>query len=482
MPPRHGRRSTPPRRPIPAADGPAVDPASFRDPSGFVFRRDGTLYRQIQPPGAADWEAFRTSGLYERLAADRLIVEHTDVDLDLAALQGAVAVIRPRALDFISYPYEWCFSQLREAALLTLDLQARALDAGMRLRDASAYNVQFDAGRPILIDSLSFEAAPPTEPWPAYRQFCEHFLAPLALMAHRDARCGLMLRDFIDGIPLDLAAGLMPVRTRLNLGLQAHLHLHARAQRNAAGAGSPAPSEAGPPQRRVSETGQRALLDSLRRTVEGLRYQPSGHWTGYASATSYSDRGTASKGEIVAEMLDAIGGATAWDLGANVGVYSALAAERGYRVAAFDQDAASVESHWRRLADRRSAILPLVMDLTNPSPALGWSLEERASFLERGQPDVILALALVHHLAIGNNVPLPGVARLFARLSPRAIVEFVPKDDPMTRRLLAARPDIFESYSIEGFRAAFSAHFHIARETPVEDSPRTLFLLERRDS
>ncbi|MBA2632422.1 MAG: SAM-dependent methyltransferase [Chloroflexi bacterium] len=457
-----------------------MDPASFRDPSGFVFRRDGILYRQIQQPAAADWEAFGSSGLYERLVADRLIVEHSDAGLELAAGPDAAAVIRPRMVEFISYPYEWCFSQLKGAAQLTLEVQSRALDAGMRLRDASAYNVQFEAGRPILIDSLSFEVADVTEPWPAYRQFCEHYLAPLALMAHRDVRCGLMLRDFIDGIPLDLVARLLPGRTRLNLGLSAHIHLHAGAQRRAAS--EPAPADgAARAKRRLSETGQRALLDSLQRTVSGLRYEPSSHWADYSHATSYSDAGTASKGRLVREMLAAVGGSTAWDVGANVGVYSAMAADAGYRVIAWDLDAASVEEHWRRVrGDRNPAILPLVLDLASPSPALGWGLEERASFLGRGEPDVMMALALVHHLAIGNNVPLPGVARLFARMAPRAIVEFVPKEDPMTRRLLAARRDIFDRYSIEGFRDAFDGPFRIVREAPVEDSPRTLFLLERR--
>ena len=457
-----------------------MDPASFRDPSGFVFRRDGVLYRQIQESGGQDWNAFLSSGLYDRLVADRLIVEHQEEPIDRAALPGGVAVLRPRLIDVISYPYEWSFSQLKEAALLTLELQSRALDAGMRLKDASAYNIQLDAGRPILIDSLSFELAAPTEPWPAYRQFCEHFLAPLALIAHRDARCGLMLREFIDGIPLDLAARLLPGRTRLNLGLSAHVHLHAGAQRRAAN--DPVP-DAGPPrkERRISETGQRALLDSLRRTVEGLRWKPSSHWSAYASTTSYSEAATTSKAEIVRAMLAEAGGRTAWDVGANTGVYSALAADAGYRVVAWDQDAASVEAHWLRVrGDGNPAILPLILDLANPSPSIGWGLEERSSFLERGEPDVMLALALVHHLAIGNNVPLPGVALLFARMAPRAIVEFVPKEDPMTRRLLAARRDIFEHYTIDGFREAFGGPFRVLRETPVADSPRTLFLLERR--
>lgn len=429
---------------------------------------------------AADWDAFLSNGLYQRLAADRLIVEHEPASSELAALPGAVAIIRPRIVDFVSYPYEWSFSQLKDAALLTLQLQNLALDSGMRLKDASAYNIQFDAGRPVLIDSLSFEVAEATEPWPAYRQFCEHFLAPLALIAHRDARCGLLLREFIDGIPLDLATTLLPGRTRLNLGLASHLHLHAGAQRRAARA-APAAEEAPKQERRISATGQRALLDSLRRTVQGLRWEPSGHWAGYATTTSYSEAATASKGEIVREMLTAVGGRTAWDVGANTGVYSALAAEAGYRVIAWDQDAGSVEAHWRRVrGGANPAILPLILDLANPSPALGWGLEERRSFLDRGEPDVIMALALVHHLAIGNNVPLLGVARLFARMAPNAIVEFVPKEDPMTRHLLSARRDVFEGYTIDGFRAAFGERFEIVRETPIADSPRTLFLLSRR--
>ena len=408
------------------------------------------------------------------------MVAHEEVANELAATDGASAVIRPEPIGFISYPYEWCFSQLKEAALLTLELQSRALDAGMRLKDASAYNVQFTAGRPILIDTLSFERAPDTEPWPAYRQFCEHFLAPLALMAHRDVRCGLLMREFIDGIPLDLAVSLLPGRTRLNFGLLSHLRMHAGAQRRASRS-APGADDAAPSARSVSATGQRALLDSLRRTVSGLRWEPSGHWAEYATTTSYSGAATISKGEIVREMLGVVGGTSAWDVGANTGVYSAMAAEAGYDVVAWDQDAGSVEAHWRRVqGGAQPRVLPLVLDLANPSPSLGWGLAERRSFLDRGEPDVAMALALVHHLAIGNNVPLPGVARLFARMAPHAIVEFVPKDDPMVRHLLSSRRDIFDTYTIDGFREAFATEFEVLREAPVNDSPRTLFLLRRR--
>ena len=461
-----------------------IDPASFRDPSGYVFRHDGVLYRAIQPAAAPDWTAFQERGLAASLIEDGLLVSHEPAATDLAPLPGAVSVIQPRELPLISYPYEWAFSQLREAALVTLEAQARALTFGMRLRDASAYNVQFDRGRPVLIDSLSFEMADWAEPWPAYRQFCQHFLAPLALMAHRDLRCGLMLRDFIDGLPLDLAAGLLPVRTRLG-GLLPHIHLHAAADRRARGAElrrASEPARAPASARKMTLVRHEALVDSLRRAVEGLRLEPGGgHWLTYTRETSYTPEGAESKRQIVERMLAAAGGSVVWDLGANVGTYSDLAAGSGRLVIAFDQDPSVVELHWRNLSpEARASVLPLVMDLANPSPALGWAHHERRSLLERGPADVAMALALVHHLAIGNNVPLPRIAEVLAQAGRRVVVEFVPREDPMVGQLLASRRDIFTDYTLPAFRAAFGQAFVTLDEAPVADSLRTLFLLERR--
>ncbi len=332
------------------------------------------------------------------------------VDTSLAASPDAVAVLRPRELPLISYPYEWCFGQLREAALLTLELQRRALAAGMRLKDASAYNIQFDAGRPILIDTLSFEVGDPAQPWPAYRQFCEHFLAPLALVAYRDPRCGLMLRDFIDGIPIDLAARLMPCRTRL--------------RRRPAGAPPPACRRAAAqPGGRAhrSSTGNRAACRgrARRRSWTACAARSKGcagsrAGTGCSTAARPATaRPAPRRSETSSSACSAASGArVVWDLGANVGTYSTIAAGDGRQVIAFDQDASSVEHHWRSLsAEARASVLPLVMDLTNPSPALGWALEERRSLVQRGPADLIMALALVHHLAIGNNVPLEGWPR-----------------------------------------------------------------------
>ena len=189
---------------------------SFRDPSGFVYERDGVLYRRVHRSYAAHYDRLMDSGLYAALVGDGLLVPHEEVG-PRGGEQDPYATLRPERVAFVSYPYEWCFSQLKDAALTTLRIQERALGFDMTLKDASAYNIQFHRGRPVLIDTLSFECYEEGVPWVGYRQLCQHFLAPLALMAHRDVRLGGLLRLHLDGIPLDLASTLLPARTRLDV-------------------------------------------------------------------------------------------------------------------------------------------------------------------------------------------------------------------------------------------------------------------------
>jgi len=468
-----------------APQGATRHPASWRDPSGFIYRRDGVLLRQVQPVFLKDWAEFRDSALAKRLVAGGQLLPWQDAPLGDAFDDSAAAVIRPEVVPFISYPYEWTFGQLRDAALLTLDVQATALGMGWTLKDATAYNVQYRGVRPVLIDHLSFRRLLPDSPWVAYQQFCEHFLAPLALMSRRDIRMGRMLRDQLDGIPLDLAASLLPGRTKLRLGLGAHVHLHARSQRSHAG------DARKPTQVKISLTRLTALVESLRGTVAGLKWEPSGtEWADYADKdhASYEGGSPDAKEAIVRDLLAAAGdgagldaGRMAWDLGANTGRFSRIAADLGYRVLSFDIDPAAAERHYRalRTADRTDTT-PLVMDLADPSPGLGWAGAERSSFVERANADVILALALVHHLAIGRNVPLPMVMDLFADLAPQVIVEWVPRGDPMVDILLASREDVFTDYTTEGFEAAAGLRFEVRSRTPIEGSPRVLYHLVRR--
>lgn len=449
---------------------------SFRDPSGFVFRRNGRVYRQINQRYRAHYDHLISSGLYGRLVDEGLLIAHEESPEPPLETESSYLVLAPRPLPFISYPYEWCFSQLREAALATIRIQRLAVQRGMSLRDASAFNLQFLGGRPVFIDTSSFEKLREDEPWVGYQQFCRHFLAPLALAAYVDVRLLMLLRNHLDGLPLDLAARMLPFRSRLRPGLLMHLHAHAAAQRKTAGKA---------PARSSSTFGRNALMgliDSLESTVRSLAWTTEGEWAKYYTATNYSDEAFDSKKTLVSDMLTSARGKTVWDLGANTGPFSRLAAKAGAALTvSIDLDPAAVETNYELCRrDNAETVLPLVGDLANPSANLGWAGEERQSLESRGPADVVLALALVHHLAIGNNTPLRRVADYFSRLGKRLIIEFVPKGDSQVDRMLASREDVFDDYHEDGFEAAFARRFDIERRETIQGTKRTLYLMRRR--
>jgi hypothetical protein len=453
--------------------------SSFRDPSGFIFKRDGKLLRQVNQRYAADYSLLMSSGLYAKLIKAGLMVPHAEVAEPPAEPGIAYKVIQPDLLPFISYPYEWSFSQLKDAALATLSIQKRALKAGLSLKDSSAYNIQFVRGKPILIDTLSFEAYREGEPWVAYRQFCQHFLAPLALMACTDVRLGQLLRVYIDGVPLDLAARLLPRSTRFNFGLLTHLHVHARAQRRYAD------KEVARPQKvagRMTQQQLIGLIESLESTVKKLVWRPAGtEWGNYYEITNYSDAAFEHKKQLVSDWTGRVSPERVWDLGANTGVFSRLASATGIHTVAFDIDPAAVESNYLQIKkDNEQYLLPLVLDLTNPSPAIGWQNRERESFRERGPADMVYALAVIHHLAISNNVPLGRAADFFYDTGRWLIIEYVPKSDSQVAKLLASRLDIFDSYTREDFERVFAERFSIHASAPLAESERMLYLMERK--
>jgi len=450
-------------------------PSSFRDPSGFLFRRGGRLYRQINDSYRADYKQLMESGLYRDLTESGLLVPHEETSEPQMSGGGSL-VIQPETIPFISYVYEWSFSQLQDAALTTLAVQMKAVERGMSLKDASAYNIQFRRGRPILIDTLSFERYREGEPWVAYRQFCQHFLAPLALMSHTDVRLSQLMRVYIDGIPLDLASHLLPSKTHLNLGLATHIHLHAQAQRKYAD------KQAKPVDRKMSRMAFLGIIDNLESTTKKLSWKPDGtEWADYYAATNYTDASLEHKAQLVAEYVERVSPKTVWDLGANTGRFSRIASDRGIPTVAFDIDPAAVELNYLdcRKRDEKS-MLPLLSDLTNPSPAIGWQNRERQSLIERGPCDTAMALAIIHHLAIGNNLPFDRVVDFLAGVCRSLVIEFVPKSDSQVQRLLATREDIFPGYTREEFEQAFAARFAILASSPPKDSERTLNLMELR--
>ncbi len=461
--------------------------SSFRDPSGFLFTSGGTLYRQVQPVYGPHYEHLRASGLYDALVAQSMLVPHDEADLGLAAESGAFRVLRPERVATVSLPYEWCFGQLRAAALLTLRIQQLAIEHGMVLKDASAFNVQFRGTAPVFVDTLSFERLEEGKPWVAYRQFCQHFLAPLALQSLVDVRLRDLTRIYLDGVPLDLASQLLPRRTWARPWAALHIHLHARsiarfASTSTAAGNTPAAngkSAAPTSSKRVSRAGLTGLVAHLLSAVTALEWAPGGtEWADYEVSHGYDPSGHTAKHEIVSQYLQQIRPGLVFDLGANTGEYSRLARSTGATVVAIDGDPSAVERAYRRFsADNEAGILPLWIDLANPSPGQGWAHSEWPSLEARGPADLVLALALVHHLAIGNNVPLPHVAAFLSRLGRWVIVEWVPKEDPQVERLLRSREDVFSAYNEESFAAAIRQVFNVEERRPVGSTGRVLYLL-----
>ncbi|MEX2006643.1 MAG: hypothetical protein WD877_00480 [Candidatus Saccharimonadales bacterium] len=448
--------------------------SSFRDPSGFMFRADGSLLRYVSLLYKDNYDKLLSSGLYEKLEAANLLISHQDVTKKHGKVDNrCYKILRPELVPFISYPYEWSFSQLKDAALTTLKIQKLALEHGMILKDASAYNIQFYGGEPLLIDTLSFDVYKEGQAWLAYQQFCHHFMGPLALAAYVDIRLLKLLRDYVDGIPLDLVSKLLPVKTRFKPQLYMHLHLHAKSQKKHAGR-----------QKKVSATlslkALNNLVDSLELVIKSLKWQPSGtQWADYYEDTNYSQTAFKSKLKIVEELISLSKPSVMWDMGANIGEFSRLASNKDVFTIAFDTDPAAVEKNYLQVKkNSESNLLPLTLDLANPSPPIGWANQERMSLSDRGSPDLVMALALIHHLAISNNVPLADIAKFFAGLTKHLIIEFVPKEDSQVKRLLLNRKNIFSNYSQKEFEKVFANYYKVVKSAKVSGSQRTIYLMK----
>lgn len=454
--------------------------SSFRDPSGFVFKKSGTVYRQVNSVYKKDYDLLISSGLYEKLITLGYLIKHRETPLEKGHHKDIYKILQPEQLDFISYPYEWTFSMLKDAALHTLQIQKIAIEHGMSLKDASAFNIQFIGGKPTLIDTLSFEVYDEGKPWVAYKQFVEHFLAPLALSALTDIRLNRLTSVFLDGIPVELAARMLPLRSRLNLSFLIHIFAHATSQKKFS-------------QKKLGKTleqkkfGKRSLLgliDNLESSIKKLQWNPKGtQWEDYyeEDKNNYISTSLTHKAELVKKYVEKIKPKMVWDMGANTGYFSRIAGSSGAQVVAFDIDYGAVEKNYQQIKTKKETnILPLFSDLTNPTPSLGWENKERLSLFERAPADAILALALIHHLAIPHNVPFSYLASCFARLGRFLIVEFIDKQDSQVQILLANRKDIFDKYSQKHFEEDFKEFFTIKQATPIKGSKRVLYLMEKK--
>jgi hypothetical protein len=434
------------------------------------------VFRVLSTTGLEDWEALQSSALWPELQSERLVVATEPAELDgLPDLLGgrAAGALRHERVPFVSYPYEWPFSMLKDAAMLQLELNQRALKAGLALKDATPYNVQWRGTKPVFIDVGSFERLRRGEPWIGYRQFCMQFLYPLMLQAYKDLPYHAALRGSLDGIsPHDARAVL--AGDRFKKGVLSNVLLHARLEERHGGEGG----------RQVKQEMKRAgfgeellaanfaKLEKLVRRLEWKAGETA--WTGYGEQNTYDDASAAAKAAFVREAAARRPACLAWDVGCNDGTYSRIAAESADLVVAFDADHATVDALYRAL-DGREDILPLVMSVTDPSPDLGWRGRERASLERRGTPDLTLCLAVVHHVCITGNVPVRELLDWLRSLDTTLVIEFPDRADPMVQRLLSGkREGSNPDYDAAVFEQALEERFTVERKAAASET-RTLY-------
>jgi SAM-dependent methyltransferase len=465
-----------------------VEPGSFRDRDSRVVVAPDAVYRVLSGTGADDWRALADSPLLERLRADGTLIGTEEVEP--AALGGAAdvlpegteAVLRHERVPFVSYPYEWTFGMLREAALLQLDLLLACLDEGLTLKDATPYNVQFRGSAPLFIDVGSFERLREGEPWAGYRQFCMLFLYPLLLQAYKDIPFQPWLRGAIDGITPTEAARFFTLRDRFRRGVLTHVALHARLERRYED------REGGEVKEELRKANFKsdlikANVQRLRKLVSRLSWKAGDTaWTNYRKECTYSDADAERKAEFVRDAAAAAQPDLCWDMGCNDGAYSRIAAEHSEYVVAFDYDQATVDALYRALrAEDERRILPLVANLADPSPGLGWRGLERRPLEDRGSPDLVLALALIHHVSITANVPIAEFLDWLRELDATLVIEFPKREDPMVRKLLSGKREGSNAdYELETFERLLGERFDVERSEPLPSGARILYLARPR--
>lgn len=449
-------------------------PASFRDPSGFIYEKDGTVYRFVSSVYQPHYDQLQSSGLAAELIKQHLLLPLTEINENHTGRTDWYKTLQPQQIPFISYAWEWSFEQLKDAALTTLSICKASLKKGMILKDASHTNIQFVDGKAKLIDTLSFEKYEEGEAWIAYRQFCECFLNPLLLASHKEVEVHKLLLSYPDGVPALLTAKLLPFKTRLNPVVYLHVHLHAKLS------GRKTAKETNS-SRKVSLKNIEQIIQSLYDCISGLSLpSKTTTWNNYYEETILSAEYLSEKKKLVSSLLEQMTYNTVIDLGANEGEFSLLCKKEAFIVST-DFDSACINSLYISLKKQKQKnILPLVVDLTYPSPALGWMNNERPAFFNRKKFDTGFALALIHHLAIAKNLSFEQLAVFFADTCTQLLIEFVPKEDPKVKEMLTWREDIFGTYTEEYFETVFEKYFKLKNKIPVPGSVRVLYHFQKQ--
>ena len=448
--------------------------SSYKDRDGFIFKHNGKYYRCINTSYNQQYQQLMQGGLYALLTKKKWLVSHEEITNDPELYFPGASIIFPQQIPVISYPYEWCFTMWQDAALLTLNIAKVSIEKGMLLKDATPFNVQFVNGRPIFIDTLSFEKYNEEKPWVAYRQFCECFLAPLLLQHYCHIEMGKLLTLYPNGIPLEILKSLLPAKAKWNLHNYLHIYLQAAVKPGKR-------KDAATAVKHFSKQKMLLLLNGLTSYVSKLKIKKiKSSWDNYYDGTILSDKYLQEKTTLVQSFLNTVSFSTIIDLGANDGHFSLLFKNTDKQIVAVDGDANCINELYAVTRNQKiNNILPLVNTLNTPSPAIGWNNAERMFFSERIRGDMVFALALVHHLAIACNVPLEFIVDWLAPMGTYLLIEFVPKTDEKVQLLLQNREDIFDSYTKTNFEAVFLKKYQILQQQKIAGTERVLYLMKK---
>ena len=461
-----------------------LESGSFRDRKARVFYHEGGVYRALRKEALSDWNALSSTEFFPHFAEAGKVIRTEQVegcDKPRIQFQGPWAgVLRHDRIPFVSYPYEWSFEMLKDAALLHLELLLAAINEDLILKDASPFNVQWRGTNPVLIDIASFEKLTPGKPWVGYRQFCQLFLYPLLLQAYRGVPFQPWLRGSLDGIQAEHCENLMSVRDFLRPGVFTHVFMQARMQ-----------SRFENTTRDVRTDLQRAGFSKqlivanvrrLQKLIRRLEWDPGkSAWVDYALTNTYSEKDHERKVAFVREVVHARFRELSWDLGCNTGIFSQIASENTRYVVALDADQFAIQKLFLALkAGGVKNILPLVNNLVDPSPNLGWCGLERKGLANRGKPELVLCLALIHHIVLGANVPLREFVEWLASLGADIVVEFISREDLMVQRLLLNKDDNYFDYDKQFFEKCLSSAFNLVRHEGLNSGTRTLYYAETK--
>lgn len=451
-------------------------PSSFRDPSGYIFVKEGIVKRAVLPIYFKPYKTLKEKGIFKTLFEAGILIPHSEI-----SESDTEIIIQPEQIPFITYPYEWSFNQYKEAALLTLKLQKYCLENGFSLKDASAFNVTFYKGKAVFIDTLSFDFYIENSPWRAYKQFVMHFLGPLVLAKYNGAEALKLMATFIDGIPLKQLSSMLPFKTKLNPFLYSNIHLLSKFEDKH---NEDYKGEAKTP--KLSKKAQLKIVTSLYDYIKNLTLNETSEWGNYYNKTNYTNDAFEKKATEINSWIASIKPNTIIDVGGNDGTFVRRIKHQLDIALVCDIDNNAVDYNHKQLkVNKETYMLPFVFDILNPSPAIGFNNKERDSFLSRIKnfvPDVTMALAVIHHITLSGNVPFEMSAHFFASFSKQLIIEFPKREDSWVQRLLNTKGEFkshFDFYSITNFELAYCKYFTIIKKIDIKDSKRVLFLLER---